>query len=374
MRLVVLAHDKFDPKNAKTAHAVVKYAREGWSGDEVVAVVDRAKAGRDASEFVGPVGKGVPIVASVRETLPLKPDALVVGIAPVGGALPQDWTADIEAALTSGVRVVSGLHTSVAKDPRFHKWAHLVQDVRHQHPPQRIATGEGLGVEALVVTAVGTDCSSGKMTAAIELTKEARRRGVKAAFVATGQTGIMVGCDAGAPLDALVSDFVAGAMEECVLEAYEKAQPDIIFVEGQGSITHPAYAGVTAGLLHGSFPDVLLMCDEPRREFMTMPGPLQFVKPSPARERLINEAHVAQTTQARVGAAALMTRGLAEEAYLAERDTAEKELGVPAGDVFRGDAGRILDGILAEATRRGLWSGKGFVRGVKSARVAKGVV
>ena len=374
MRLVVLAHDKFDPRNAKTAHAVVKYAREGWSGDEVVAVVDRQKAGRDASEFVGAVGKGIPVVATVRETLPLRPDAVVIGIAPVGGALPQDWTADIEAALSSGVRVISGLHTSVARDPRFARWAHLVQDVRHQHPPQRITTGEGVGVEALVVTAVGTDCSSGKMTAAIELTKEARRRGLKAAFVATGQTGIMVGCDAGAPLDALVSDFVAGAMEECVLKAYDKARPDVIFVEGQGSLTHPAYSGVTASLLHGSFPDVLLMCDEPRRELVTMPGPLKFVKPSPARERVLNEAHLAPTTQARVGAAALMTRGLSQEEYLAERDVVERELGVPAGDVFRGDAARVLDGILAEARRRGLWDDKGFVRGVKAARLAKGVV
>ena len=374
MRLAVLAHDKFDPKNAKTAHAVVKYAHDGWSGDEVVAVVDRSKAGRDSSEFVGEAGKGVPIVASVREALRFRPDALVIGIAPVGGALPADWLEDVEAALSSGVKVVSGLHTSLARDPRLQKWAGLITDVRHQHPPQRIATGEGLGVESLVVTAIGTDCSSGKMTASIELAREARRRGLKAAFVATGQTGIMVGCDAGAPLDALVADFVAGAMEECVLKAYDKSQPDIIFVEGQGSITHPAYAGVTAGLLHGSFPDVLLLCDEPRREFLTMPGPLQFVKPSPARERALNEAHAAQTTQARVGAVALMTRGLAPEAHDAEVQTVERELGVPAGDVFRSGAGRILDGILAEARRRGLWGDKGFARGVKSARVAKGVV
>lgn len=374
MRLAVLAHDKFDPGSAKTAHAVVKYAREGWSGDEVVAVVDRAKSGRDASEFVGAIGKGIPVVASVREALRLSPQALVVGIAPVGGALPADWRGDLRDALAAGLRVVSGLHTAIAKDPEFSRHAALIQDVRHQHPPQRIATGEALAVEALVVTAVGTDCSSGKMTAAIELTREARRRGLKAAFVATGQTGIMVGCDAGAPLDALVSDFVAGAMEECVLKAAH-AKPDIIFVEGQGSITHPAYAGVTAGLLHGSFPDVLLMCDEPRREFLRhLVEPPRWVKPSPARERAVVEAHVAQQTGARVGAAALMTRGLTEDEHRAEVVNAEKELGVPAGDVFRGGTGRILDGLLAEARRRGLWDDRGFVRGVKTARVQKGVV
>src|SRR5439155_18622503 len=98
MRLVVLAHDAFDPKHAKTAHCVVRYARLGWSGDEVVAGVDRSKAGRDAGEFVGEIGAGIPIVASARDALRFKPDALVIGIAHVGGALPQDWRDDIRAA------------------------------------------------------------------------------------------------------------------------------------------------------------------------------------------------------------------------------------------------------------------------------------
>lgn len=374
MRLVVLAHDRFDPRQAKTAHSVLKYAKEGWSGDEVVAVVDRAKAGKDASEAVGEIGRGVPILASVKEALALRPDALVIGIAPAGGGLPADWTDDLKAALEAGVQVISGLHTALAKEPALAEWKGLVRDVRHEHPPLRITTGEGLGVEALVVTAVGTDCNSGKMTASIELAKEARARGLKAAFVATGQTGIMVGCDAGAPLDAIVSDFVAGVMEKLVLDA-AKGEPDIIFVEGQGSITHPAYTGVTSSLLHGSFPDVLLLADEPRREFLTLPpGSVKFVKPPAARERDLVEAHMAGTTQARVGAVALMTRGLTEGEHLAERETAEKEIGVPAGDVFRGEAGRVLDGLLTAAKRKGLWDDKGFVRGAKSKRLERGVV
>ncbi|MFA5861140.1 MAG: DUF1611 domain-containing protein, partial [Candidatus Thermoplasmatota archaeon] len=256
MRLLVLAHDSFDPRHAKTAHCILRYARLGWSGDEVVAVVDRTKAGHDASEFIGEVGSGIPIVGSVAEGLRFKPDALAVGIAPVGGALPQDWRADINEALIHGLRVISGLHTPLASDPQFAEHASSIRDVRFEHPPKRITTGEGLGVESLVVTTIGTDCSSGKMTASVELAREARSRGLTAAFVATGQTGIMIGCDAGAPLDALVGDFVAGAMEECVLKAAKK-RPDIIIVEGQGSLTHPAYAGVTTSLLHGGFPDVL---------------------------------------------------------------------------------------------------------------------
>lgn len=372
VRLLLLAHDKFDARNAKTAHSVLKYAVEGWSGDRVVGVVDRAKAGHDASEFVGAIGKGVPIFASTRDALDATgADALLIGIAPVGGALPADWRDDVLAALDAGLRVISGLHTSLARDESFAPRRERIRDVRHEHPPPRITTGDGLFVDSLVVTLIGTDCNSGKMTAAIELTKEARRRGLRAAFVATGQTGIMVGCAAGAPLDAIISDFVAGAMEECVLNA-ARDEPDIIFVEGQGSLTHPAYSGVTASLVHGSFADVLVLADEPRRTHLRMPpGPVAFVKGARSAERMLAEEHLRATSGGRVGGVALMTPGLSDSEYAAERAAVEKEMGVPAGDVFRGDAARILDGVFAEARRRGLWTDAGFARGVKPARRTK---
>ena len=373
MRLLLLAHDKFGPATAKTAHSILLYARQGWSQDEVVGVVDRSKAGRDAGEFVGAVGKGVPIVASVRDGLALRPEALAIGIAPAGGALPADWREDVLAALRAGVRVVSGLHTALAADPELAPYKALIRDVRHERPPQRITSGEGMRVDALVVLAVGTDCNSGKMTVSVELAKEARRRGLKAAFVATGQTGIMIGADAGAPIDALVSDFVAGAVEECVLKAAQ-GQPDIIFVEGQGSLTHPAYSGVTASLLHGAFPDVLVLADEPRRELLTMPGVLKFRKSHPRVERALNEAHLAPTTKARVAALSLITRGMTDDEYARAADELSKDLGVPAADIFRGGTPAILDGILAEAKRVGLWDERGLRRGVKPSRWPEGSV
>jgi len=244
--------------------------------------------------------------------------------------------------------------------------------VRHEHPPARITTGEGLFVDSLVVAFGGTDCNSGKMTSAVELTREARKRGLKAAFVATGQTGIMIGCDAGAPLDALVSDFVAGATEELVLRAAKK-QPDIIFVEGQGTLTHPAYSGVTASLLHGALPDVVVLADEPRRMELRMPpGPVTFRKPSIAEERDLTEMHLRATSGGRVGAIALMTPGLSPAEYAEIRDAVEKETGLAAGDVFRGDAARVLDGVLTTARARGLWDERGLKRGVKPARQVRG--
>lgn len=371
MRLALLAHDKFGPQQAKTAHGAILYSRNGWSGDEIAAVVDRSKAGRDAGEFLGEVAKGIPIVASVEDAMRHRPDALMIGIAPVGGALPADWKDDIRAAVRHRLRIISGLHTALTNDPDLAPHKDLIRDVRHEHPPQRITTGDGLFVDSLVVTLVGTDCNSGKMTSAIELARAARGRGLRAAFVATGQTGIMVGCDAGAPLDALVSDFVAGATEELVLKA-AAAQPDIIFVEGQGSLMHPAYSGVTASLVHGSFPDVLVMADEPRRAHLRMPpGPVAFVKPSRAAEARLAEAHLASTSGGKVGAVALMTPGLTAAEYEAARAEAEREMGVPAGDVFRGEAARVLDGVLAKARDLRLWTDAGFARGVKPARRGK---
>ena len=370
MRLALLAHDKFGPQSAKTAMGAIVYARNGWSGDEVACVIDRSKPGQDAGAHLGEVAAGIPIVATTREALALDIQALVIGIAPVGGALPADWRADVEAALVAGVRVISGLHTALK--PSFPKHAHLVRDVRHEHPPARITTGEGLFVDSLVVAFGGTDCNSGKMTSAVELTREARRRGLKAAFVATGQTGIMIGCDAGAPLDALVSDFVAGATEELVLRAAKK-QPDIIFVEGQGTLTHPAYSGVTASLLHGALPDVVVLADEPRRMELRMPpGPVTFRKPSIAEERDLTEMHLRATSGGRVGAIALMTPGLSPAEYAEIRDAVEKETGLAAGDVFRGDAARVLDGVLTTARARGLWDERGLKRGVKPARQVRG--
>src|SRR5688572_26096026 len=138
MRLAVLAHDSFDPRRAKTANSLIKYAREGWSGDEVVAVVDRQKAGTDAGDAVGAHGRGIPVVGNVREALAMRPEALAIGIAPSGGALPDDWRDDVDLALRSGLQLISGLHTPIA--PLFPAFAKQIRDVRHRHPPKRIAT------------------------------------------------------------------------------------------------------------------------------------------------------------------------------------------------------------------------------------------
>jgi len=353
MPLLVIAHDRFDPHGAKTANALIRYGR-----DPVVAVVDRAKAGGDAGDHIGPHGRGIPIVASVEEGLRYNPDTVAIGIAPVGGGLPEAWRDDIRLALRKGLTLVSGLHHFLANDPDLAAAAReggaRIWDVRKHTRPHRITSGEGARVPALVVTHVGTDCNSGKMTAAVELVQEARERGMNAAFVATGQTGIMIGCDAGAPIDAIVSDFVAGAVEEMVIDCARRGF-NPIFVEGQGSITHPAYSGVTCSLLHGSFPDLLVMSDEPRREFLGAyrDGAYRHRKNSIPVEIALNEHLLASVTGGKVAALSLVTRGTSDEESRKLIERAEAETGLPAGDVFRGGRGRVLDGVLAAAEREG---------------------
>lgn len=257
MRLAVLAHDRF-PSGAKTAQGLLRY------GDhDVVAVIDRATAGDRVSDHLSDV-QDAPIVSTIEESSEM--DALVVGIAPIGGGFDETWRSDVTGALTSGSDVWSGLHYYLRDDEEFARLAAehdcRIWDVRR--PPEDLTVSKGVArdIDATVVLTVGTDCSIGKMTTTMKLVEQARNRGLDAGFVPTGQTGVMLEGD-GVVVDRSVSDFAAGAVERMLLE---RDHHDYLFVEGQGSIVHPAYSGVTCSILHGSMPDSLVLCHEDGRD------------------------------------------------------------------------------------------------------------
>ncbi|HVL88192.1 MAG TPA: DUF1611 domain-containing protein [Candidatus Thermoplasmatota archaeon] len=341
---LLLAHDRFDPLWGKTAVCILRY-----NPGRAVAVVDRSNAGRDAGEVVGPVGRGVPVVASVEEGLRFGPDEVVIGIAPVGGALPDAWRPDLRAALDNGLGVVSGLHTFLADDPELSALAQKsgasIVDVRRPPAEKRILDGSGRRVRAPVVLTVGTDCSSGKMTTAVEIVRAARARGLRAAFAATGQTGIMIGADAGVAVDAVVSDFVAGATERLVLEC-ARSDPDLIVVEGQGTLTHPAYAGVTASLLFGACPDLLVLCHDARRKEMKGFGAKLR---SPREEIALNETLLSGWTRGKACAVSLMTLGLSERAAKDAVARVRRQTRLPTTDPVRSGPKPLLDAVLARA-------------------------
>ncbi|WP_324664052.1 DUF1611 domain-containing protein [Haloarcula sediminis] len=336
MQVAVLAHESF-PDRAKTAVGLLRY------GDhEVRAVLDRTSAGTRVTDHI-PDGQDAPIVASM-EAVP-DVDALVIGIAPIGGEFDESWRPDVRAALERGSDILSGLHYYLADDEEFAALAeaHGGELVDLRKPPADLAVAEGTagGVDATVVTTVGTDCSTGKMTTAYELRDAARERGLDAAVVPTGQTGVAIE-GWGIVVDRVISDYAAGAVERLV---ETPVGMDLVVVEGQGALAHPAYSGVTTSILHGSAPDALVMCHEAGREVVH--GYESFELPPLADYADLYERVAAPVSGASVAAGALNTRALDDDAAADAVAAYGDAIGAPATDPVRdGIPDDVLDAIL----------------------------
>lgn len=344
-RYAILSPGMFADRRAKTAHGVIAYGR-----DRTVAVIDPDHAGRSVHDVVPYLKSDAPVVASLAEALPFDPNALLIGVAPPGGALPRAWRETIVHALGARLEVVSGLHEMLAGDAEFERAAVAsgarIWDVRSP-PPPRLFSGEGYAVAARVVLTVGTDCAVGKMTAALELTRAATLRGAVAAFVATGQTGIMI-ASGGIAIDRVIADFAAGAAESLVLE--NAGGHDVLFVEGQGGINHPAFAPVTLALLYGCAPDALVLVHAPPRSAIDdYRTPLLGYRRSIA----LYEELCAAVKPARVAGIALNTSTLSESSAREAVARARAETGLPADDVVRFGPERFYDEIAPAITRKG---------------------
>ncbi len=245
-------HGHVTSPNGKMGFGLMRYGLA-----KTVVVIDRDHAGESLSALTG-IECEAPIVASIEAALEFAPDTLVPAIAPTGGTLPDDWLPEIQKGLKSGLSLVNGLHRPLADDPDF---ALLVQpgrfiwDIRQEPPGLDNGLGRAREMKAKRVLFVGTDMANGKMTAALEVHKAALRRGLRSAFVATGQIGIAIAGD-GVPLDAVRVDFASGAIEAAVMKAGESA--DIIFVEGQGSLLNPS-STATLALMRGAMPTELIL-------------------------------------------------------------------------------------------------------------------
>ena len=336
-RYAVLADGWFANNHAKTAHGLIRYGR-----DEVACVIDSTLAGERVSEVMPGLGRDAPIVGTLEEALELSPTSILVGLAPAGGRLPKEWMETLRSAAGAGLEIVSGLHQRLT--PEFP--GKPVWDVREPPVDIPLFSGEGFGVAPKVALTVGTDSAIGKMTATLEIERSAREAGLSAEFVPTGQTGVVI-AGWGICVDAVISDFIAGASERLVLEA-AKASPDLILVEGQGSLGHPAYSGVTLGLMHGSCPDCLVLCsaDPTEQVFRSVP------RPSPARIARLYEEVAALIKPAPVVAVSLNTRGLEEKEARDLIAAVADETGLPTVDPFRSSAAPILEAILQAPTTR----------------------
>ncbi|HET7271751.1 MAG TPA: DUF1611 domain-containing protein [Rubrobacter sp.] len=330
-RYAILAEGRFADRHAKTAHGLIRYGK-----DEVVCVMDSTLAGKSVRDVLPDLGRDAPIVGTLEEALAFSPTSILVGLAPAGGRLPEEWMETLRAAAAADLEIVSGLHQRLAPEfPEGNVW-----DVRE--PPDGIPlfSGDGFEVGPKVALTVGTDSAIGKMTATLEIGHAAREAGLSPEFVPTGQTGIVI-AGWGLCVDAVISDFVAGASEQLVLEA-ARTSPDLILVEGQGSLGHPAYSGVTLGLMHGSCPDCLILCaaDPSEKVFRGVP------RPSPARVARLYEEVASLIKPAPVVAVSLNTRGMDDEEALDLIAAVSDETGLPTADPFRGSAAPILEAIL----------------------------
>lgn len=335
-KIVCLTEGHTNPHTAKTAACIVRYRP-----DEVVAVLDSTNAGGDLEKLLG-VGRGVPIIGSLADA-PTGANTLLIGIAPPGGKIPGPWRAIILDAIARGMDVLSGLHDFLSDDPEFAAAARergvKLTDVR-KNSEKTIARRVGINPNCLRVHTVGHDCSIGKMCVAYEVTTALNKRGYDAKFIATGQTGIMVEGD-GLPIDCITADFVAGAAEKMVLANQHR---QILIVEGQGSLVHPSYSGVTLGLLHGCMPQALILCYEVGRERVT--GIESMTIPPLAEIKRLNEALANVMCHSEVLGIGMNSRKLTPAAAEEERARRVAEFGLPVCDVYRDGPDALAEAVI----------------------------
>jgi uncharacterized NAD-dependent epimerase/dehydratase family protein len=343
-RIAILAEGAFEWHYGKTATGVIRYGK-----NTVVAVIDSTRAGQNVPQALGgaPFGYGIPVVRDIKEALTYQPDTLLIGIAPMGGALPPEWRWQLLTAIDAGLDLVSGLHFFLSDDEELRaaaaKRGVTIWDVRRPPENNRVAQFLPHRPGSHTILLVGSDCAVGKMTAALELDIEARRRGLSSAFVATGQTGIMIS-GTGLPVDRIISDFVAGMVEQTVLDFTK--EHDWVFVEGQGALNHPGYSPVTLGLIHGSMPDAMIFCHTAGAT--AIEGYTYCPLPSLKRMIELNEDTVSWVRPERpckVAGLALVTFHLGEQEAKDAIKQAEDETGLPATDVLRFGAGILMDAL-----------------------------
>jgi uncharacterized NAD-dependent epimerase/dehydratase family protein len=340
-RIAILLHEGTQSSRGKTGLSLLRYSEL-----PIVAVIDHQCAGGSLPELTG-IQRQVPIVASVADAISYQPTVLAIGIAPSGGALPDAWRQEIKRAVASGLSVVNGLHTPMATDSELAALVHpnrWIWDVRREPEGLRVGSGQARLLPCLRVLTVGTDMSVGKMSASLELNRASLQRGLKSRFLATGQTGLMLGHD-GIPLDAVRIDFAAGAVEQIVMRY--GADHDILHVEGQGSLMNPA-STATLPLLRGTQPTHLILV---HRAGQTQIQSFPHVK-IPPLPKVVQVYETVATAggafaPAKIAGIALNTFHLSETEAKQAIEQAAQETGLSCTDPIRFGAESLLDAILS---------------------------
>jgi uncharacterized NAD-dependent epimerase/dehydratase family protein len=339
-RIAILLHEGIQGTKGKTGLAMARFSEAN-----IVTVIDHQSAGGSFAALTG-IPRDLPIVASVLDAQAYDPTVLVIGIAPSGGALPPDWLLEIKQAVAAGWSIANGLHTPMATLPELQsrqpgQW---IWDIRQEPSGLKVASGQARSLPCRRVLTVGTDMSVGKMSASLVLHQAAVQRGLRSRFLGTGQGGILIAGD-GIPLDAVRVDFAAGAVEQLVMRYGPDV--DILQIEGQGSLLHPA-STATLPLMRGSQPTHLILVHRAGQTHIRNCSDFA-IPPLPQVISVYEAIASAGGTfgSAKIVGIALNTAELDTVAAEHAIATTQAETGLPCTDVVRFGAQPLLDTILA---------------------------
>ena len=267
---IVYGEGQLGKLDGKVTNGLVRHSEKY----EICGVTDSTKAGMDAGEYLDGVRKGIPVFRDIEDAigkLAFVPKYFIYGIAPLASYITRQQRETVFAAMEKGMDIINGLPEFFTEDDEFMEKAraHGVQIHDIRKPPPRkdlhIFTGSIFRVATPVITVFGTDCAVGKRTSAVLLAETLRRRGLTTAFVATGQTGLLQGARYGVAVDVLSSGFQTGEVEHEIVKAVETEHPDIVVVEGQGALSHPAFTSSTA-IIRGARPRAIILQHPPKRK------------------------------------------------------------------------------------------------------------
>jgi uncharacterized NAD-dependent epimerase/dehydratase family protein len=342
---VVYCEANFGEVDGKTANGLVRHSEKY----EILSVIDSEKAGLDAGAVLGEEPNAIPVCRDLADAMTHiggAPDYYIFGMAPASGMLSRHERSLVLEAIFLGMNVVNGLHEFLNDDPEFAEASAVRQvtilDVRKPRAKKdlRPFSGRIFEVTCPRIAVLGTDCAIGKRTTATILTRVLNDRGVRAVLVGTGQTGLIQGARYGVALDAVPSQFCSGEMEATIVEAFEGERPDVIIVEGQGALSHPAYS-TSSLILRGSHPDAVVLQHAPGRTHRC--DFEQMAMPTPAAE--INLIQTFSDT--RVIGLTINHENMTEDEVDASIIQYERELGIPVADALTCSAERLFEMVLA---------------------------
>lgn len=341
---LILAEGKYDTSDAKTAHGLVRKSMRY----RIVGVIDSKYAGMDAGEVLDGRKRGIKIYRDLEEALRENPSAsvLIVGVAVAGGMLPPSYRVAIREAMERGLSIVSGLHEFLSDDPEFSKIARErgveIIDVRKMYQGMKVFySGKIREVNSYRIVVLGTDACVGKRTTAWMLADEFNRRGVKTAFIGTGQTAWMQGAKYGIVLDAMINDFITGGLEHEVWRAYVEEKPDVIIVPGQGAMLHPAFPG-SFEIVNLLSPQAVILQHAPKRRHLEDFPEL----PVPPLERYIRLVEI--MTDRKPVAVTVNTEGMSPEEVESYIEEVERRYGIVACAPVLHGVSKIVDLLIGE--------------------------